>query len=48
MDTYPYLFAGYAVIWAAIFAYTISLGRRQRAVERTLAALQEAARQAED
>lgn len=32
----PYLFAAYTVIWLAVFAYTVSLGGRQRKLAQDL------------
>ncbi|HZP40691.1 MAG TPA: CcmD family protein [Candidatus Binatia bacterium] len=33
MNNFPYLFAGYAVIWIALFLYLLHLGRRSRDLE---------------
>lgn len=38
----PYLFAAYAVIWLAFFAYLFAMSRRQRELERELSTLRRA------
>lgn len=32
-DNFPYLFAGYAVVWIGLFLYVLRLGRRNRELE---------------
>lgn len=41
MDHLEYLFLGFAVFWAALFAYTLWLQARLRAVSRELERLEE-------
>ncbi len=41
-DTLIYLFAGFAVIWAAVLIYAFSLARRQRDLQQEVEALREA------
>jgi CcmD family protein len=36
MDHFPYLFGAYAVVWAILFLYVLSLDRRARRSEREL------------
>ncbi len=38
-----YLFAGYMVIWTAIFVYTLTLGGRQKRLEAEIDLLKQAA-----
>lgn len=42
MNTVTYLFAGYAVIWAIIFGYTLILGGRQKKLEEEISLLKRA------
>lgn len=37
-----YLFAGYAIIWSAIFVYTVTLGSRQKRLEAEIDLLRQA------
>ena len=39
MENFGYLFAGYSLFWLIIFAYVVSIARRQKSVENELAAL---------
>jgi len=32
-ENFPYLFAAYTVIWAAVFLYVLALERRQKQLE---------------
>jgi CcmD family protein len=41
MDHLEYMFLGFAVFWAALFAYTVWLQARLRAVSRELERLEE-------
>ncbi|HEX9016755.1 MAG TPA: CcmD family protein [Chloroflexota bacterium] len=36
MGTLVYLFAGYAVIWTAMLIYTLSIGSRQKSIQREI------------
>lgn len=38
-----YLFAGYTIIWTAIFIYTLTLGNRQKRLEAEIDLLKQAA-----
>ncbi len=43
MDTFfPYLFAGYSLIWLVTFLYILRLMRRQQELRRELEALKQA------
>ncbi len=41
MENLSYLFAGFAIVWAAIFGYVFSLSRRQRQLRREIDSLRE-------
>ena len=41
MDTFPYMFAGYAAIWLIFFGFVFHLQRRQKALQEDLALLQQ-------
>ena len=41
-DNLPYLFAAYAVTWAAFFVYAFFMSRHQRELEREIQELKEA------
>lgn len=36
MDHFPYLFAGFSVVWVVIFAYLLGIDRRSRRAEQEL------------
>jgi CcmD family protein len=42
MDTFPYLFAAYSIIWLVTFIYILRLMRRQQELRRELEALKQA------
>jgi len=41
MKSLWYLFAAYAFVWAAVFAYVYAIAQRQRSLEQSIRALQE-------
>ena len=41
MDNLGFLFAAYAVVWLALFAFLVTLSRRNRALEREIEELRE-------
>ncbi|MBI2909350.1 MAG: CcmD family protein [Chloroflexi bacterium] len=42
MDNLVYVFVAYTVIWAAVFAYLITIGRAQADLRRQIDSLKEA------
>ena len=36
MDHFPYLFAGFTIVWVVIFGYLLGIDRRSRRAERDL------------
>ncbi len=47
MDKFPFLFAAYAIIWAVILGFVLSIFQRQRRVSREIDALKEALKEKE-
>ena len=43
MENLGYLFAAFAIVWAVIFGYVLSLSRRQRQLRREIDSLKEGA-----
>jgi len=43
-ENFPYLFAAYTVIWAAVFFYVLALERRQKQLEGMLRRLRRSLR----
>jgi CcmD family protein len=41
MDKFPFLFAGYTVVWVALFVYVYSLARKQKKLWEELRSLKE-------
>jgi CcmD family protein len=41
MSNLWYLFAAYAFVWAAVFAYVYTIAQRQHALEQSIKALRE-------
>lgn len=48
MDNLQYLFAGFAVFWAAILVYLLALQGRVRSLEREIGRLEERLAESED
>ena len=42
MDTFPYLFAAYSLIWLVTFLYILRLMRKQRELRREIESLKQA------
>lgn len=47
MENGGYLLAGFAVVWAVVFAYVVALNNRQKRVRRDLELMKGAAKQKE-
>lgn len=47
MDTFPYLFAAYTIIWAVLFGYLFVINNRQRQLQRELDSFRKALKEAE-
>lgn len=41
MDNLDYLFAAFAIVWGAIFAYILLLSRKQKQLQREVNSLEE-------
>jgi CcmD family protein len=47
MDKFPFLFAAYAIIWAVILGFVLSIFQRQRQVRREIETLKKALKEKE-
>ncbi len=47
MDTFPYLFAAYGVIWVALLVYLLFINNRQKQVQREIDSVRQALKETE-
>ncbi|MBI4295215.1 MAG: CcmD family protein [Chloroflexi bacterium] len=47
MDNFPYLFAAYTIIWAALFSYVFIINNRQRQLRKELDSLRQVLKESE-
>lgn len=47
MDTFPYLFAAYAVIWVALLVYLLVINNRQTQLQREIDSVRKALKETE-
>lgn len=48
MDKFPFLFAGYTVVWAVLFGYVYSLAQKQKKLWEELRSLKESLSEEKD